>query len=470
MYMPRHVLASTLFLFFPLSLLLPRAADAQFSKTITVNPNVTVNAVTTWYYANCTTSLGVGSYTTLVAPMHGTVTFGQVSASLPGCPPGSPALPAEAAFYTWTDTTISPPSSDYFQLLYEAPDDESEVIDITVELPACAITSETLATVPGISNSSRTNIGVGESVLLATDVPVTWTITSAHGTLSKGLTPTDPKLFPPDEGFPSEQCSEATSSEPIVGTQACLTAGYSNDTNVITATLTDGTGTSCSTTLTAVQPTGLIFQRLRYPPPSGPDFALAVFGSEYWIQMESAVFVQPSDVSFAYIFFKELDIEPPFFGRHFNALADVGGTNAWLVSCDKDRDYFTEPKDPKYADWVYGNDRMPETAFSFVETGWSRSFVGLFADYDFTKKQVGALTANGSWMATPNAPAAALHVPNVPPAFYWDDVVVPSDGESCLNMVQSQFAPLQFSPPQFAPLAPPQFALPESETKSISVR
>jgi hypothetical protein len=113
-----------------LLVLLPNAARADFSKTITVTPGVPTQAVATWYFANCTTVLGVGSYTINVAPNHGTVSFGGVSGVIPGCPSGSPSLPAVAAYYTWLDTTPGG-SSDSFQLTYSV-NGLSEIIDVTV--------------------------------------------------------------------------------------------------------------------------------------------------------------------------------------------------------------------------------------------------------------------------------------------------------------------------------------------------
>lgn len=104
------------------------------SKTISGVLNVPVNAVTTWYYASCTASAGIGHYTPVLAPVHGTVTFGELTAPLPGCPQGSPPLPAEAAYYRWTDAKATPPASDHFQVLYQAPDGETELDDITVDL------------------------------------------------------------------------------------------------------------------------------------------------------------------------------------------------------------------------------------------------------------------------------------------------------------------------------------------------
>jgi len=87
------------------------------AKTITAKPGIPVTALTTWYIINCSTSGGVGTYSINVAPKHGTVTFADVSGPAPGCPAGSPPLPAVQATYTWTDTTYGP-TTDYFELNY----------------------------------------------------------------------------------------------------------------------------------------------------------------------------------------------------------------------------------------------------------------------------------------------------------------------------------------------------------------
>jgi hypothetical protein len=117
-----------LLLTFALSL---RLAHADFSKTIPYDPGVQINAVTTWYFANCTTSLGEGSYSITVAPAHGALSFADLSGPVPGCPQGSPSLPATAAYYTWTDTTTTD-VTDAFQLDYVLNGQVLEVIDITV--------------------------------------------------------------------------------------------------------------------------------------------------------------------------------------------------------------------------------------------------------------------------------------------------------------------------------------------------
>src|SRR5690242_6496366 len=87
------------------------------AKTIEVVPSVPGRALTTWYFSSCTTSLGAGTYTMSNPPSHGAVAFDEDSGPVPGCPVGSPSLPASAADYTWTDTTLGI-ASDYFQLQY----------------------------------------------------------------------------------------------------------------------------------------------------------------------------------------------------------------------------------------------------------------------------------------------------------------------------------------------------------------
>jgi hypothetical protein len=420
---------------FPLMFgLLPCIAKADFTKTIQVMPGVQVNAVTTWYFANCTTSLGVGSYDVNVAPMHGTLTFGAVSGPLPGCPQGSPSLPAVAAYYTWTDTTAGA-SSDYFQLYYELNGTVAEVIDVTVTLatsvPECSITSQTLATVPGIDNFSRTTIGVGESVKLTTSVPVTWTIPPGHGTLSSDITPTTG--FPANAGFPSQQCSTTTSSEPIVGTQACFTASNLNDTTVVTATVN---GSACSTTFTTVQPTGLIFQMMQSPPLASPGYRFfdvpPIF---YQIGMMSVAFLTPGNVSFANIRISEHDTPTPGLTPQYNLLFPVNGTQAWLVGCDVDVDInaFTDVLSHT-SPWVWLDTARQETTFSLVKT--QTSHTSLLGDFYYSKGQVQALSADGSLVATPNAPSAMLTVPRL--SLPYSNVPFPTFGE-CVGDVQRQF-------------------------------
>lgn len=114
--------------------LLVHPAWADFTKTITVSPGTKTQAVTTWDLTPgvCNAILGVGTYTVVVAPSHGTLAFGQVSGPIPGCPAGSPSEPAEAAYYTWT-ASGSGATSDYFQIRYTGVSG-TELDDITVML------------------------------------------------------------------------------------------------------------------------------------------------------------------------------------------------------------------------------------------------------------------------------------------------------------------------------------------------
>jgi len=156
---------------------LSSVAHAQFTKTIEVVPNVQVNAVTTWYYLNCDTSLGLGSYTVNVAPSHGTLAFGDISAVVPGCPAGSPPLPAAVAYYTWTDTT-SGATSDYFQLYFMLNGQIAEVIDITVLLETNPVSANILLDGKIISNS-LTTVAVGKQIPLSASVNLSSGVTVA---------------------------------------------------------------------------------------------------------------------------------------------------------------------------------------------------------------------------------------------------------------------------------------------------
>ena len=152
--------------------LLCTVARADFTKTIQGVPNTPVQAATTWYYASCTQSLGVGSYSVNVAPMHGSLSFSTVSGPLPGCPAGSPSLPAAAAFYTWTDTSTTA-ATDYFQLYFLLGGQVAEVLDITVDLTApdnLAITTKTLPnTISGDPATYQLAYTGGQG-------PVTWSL------------------------------------------------------------------------------------------------------------------------------------------------------------------------------------------------------------------------------------------------------------------------------------------------------
>src|SRR5271155_705097 len=148
-------------------------AHADFAKTIQVVPNVPVNAVTTWYYSNCTTSLGVGSYAINVAPKHGTLSFTTVSGPLPGCPAGSPSLPAAQADYTWTDTA-SGATSDYFQLYFELGGTVAEVIDVTVGLTPGTTSARIFLNGVDVTGTTQT-------VVVGQQIPLTATVSAPSG-------------------------------------------------------------------------------------------------------------------------------------------------------------------------------------------------------------------------------------------------------------------------------------------------
>lgn len=147
--------------------LLSSPAYADFTKTITVTPNVQVNAITTWYFANCSTILGVGSFAVNVAPKHGTLSFSGLSGPIPGCPPGSPSLPAVAAFYTWTDTT-SGATADYFQIYYQLNGTVAQVDDITVTLAQQP--AQILFENNNITGATQ-NVLVGQQIALTVSLP-----------------------------------------------------------------------------------------------------------------------------------------------------------------------------------------------------------------------------------------------------------------------------------------------------------
>jgi Putative Ig domain len=126
--------------------LLSQTAFAQFAKTIQVTPGVPVIATTTWYFLSCSNSGGLGSYTINVAPVHGTVTFADVSGPVPGCPAGSPSLPAVQSYYTWTDTTDNA-TSDSFELYYYLNGQVALVLDVTATL-GCPANSAAPQSIP----------------------------------------------------------------------------------------------------------------------------------------------------------------------------------------------------------------------------------------------------------------------------------------------------------------------------------
>jgi hypothetical protein len=156
-------------------------ALGDFTKTIQATPGVAVQAVTTWYFASCTESLGVGGYSVNVAPKYGTLSFSTVSGPVPGCPTGSPSQPAAAAFYTMLGTEPAG-TADYFQLYYLLNGAVAEVADVTVNpapTDALLITTTALpSTVSGDPYSFQlaSSGGIGA---------VTW---AASGNLPAGFT------------------------------------------------------------------------------------------------------------------------------------------------------------------------------------------------------------------------------------------------------------------------------------------
>jgi hypothetical protein len=349
----------------------------------------------------------------------------------------------------------------------------SEMVVGTLSTNSCAPTApsgiswETLATVPNIDNKSRHRIGVGESVKLTSNSDVTWTImsSSGEGTLRPDITAVPPEEFRySDEGFPTEQCSGAPSSE-IFGRQACFVAPNKNSSIEVTATLN---GSSCSMTFTTVRPESLLFQRLQVPKDS-LDYELSYHGFYHFetfrVVMESVAFVIPGDVSFANVIFQENDHDPPHTDRRYNWLSTIrtlnngietGRTNAWLLGCDFDAQQERVGDPPAGFDAFFAyrilKDREeglregPPIIFSLVQTAWS-----LVNDkVRFSKKQFGNFSADGStFELTPGLPAADLEVR----ASGFNDFVPVVDqpgakhGSACLNYVQQQFPLLPSSLP-----------------------
>jgi hypothetical protein len=158
------------------------ATGHALTKSIKVALNSPTQAVTTWYFLNCNVSLGVGSYSVVVAPVHGTLSYSTVSGPLPGCPAGSASLPAAAAFYTWTDTA-SGAACDYFQLDFLLNGQVAEVDTVTVSLATGAPISISTSTLPTAESGvpyTDTLTSTGPSD------PVTWSVTA--GSLPAGFT------------------------------------------------------------------------------------------------------------------------------------------------------------------------------------------------------------------------------------------------------------------------------------------
>lgn len=104
------------------------------NKSITVKRGVATRAATTWDIASCTKSSGTGSYSINTAPKHGTLSLGTASGPAPGCPAGSPSLPAATADYTWTDGPSSTATGDYFVLNYNLNGGVAGTANVSVSL------------------------------------------------------------------------------------------------------------------------------------------------------------------------------------------------------------------------------------------------------------------------------------------------------------------------------------------------
>ena len=163
--------------------LFSQTAFAQFTKTIQVTPGVPVIATTTWYYLSCTTSGGLGSYTINVAPTHGTVTFADVSGPLPGCPTGSPSLPAVQSYYTWTDTTDSA-TSDFFELYYYLNGQLALVLDVTATLSTSCSSSAGAAQNAAINRTAMPN---GAGIVTTAAAALTASRVSTQSVLANGV-------------------------------------------------------------------------------------------------------------------------------------------------------------------------------------------------------------------------------------------------------------------------------------------
>lgn len=406
--------------------LLPGLARAQFSKTITVTPGVPARAVTTWYYANCSASLGLGSFSIDVAPSHGTLSFSDVSGPLPGCPPGSPPLPAAAADYEWTDSSTLE-TTDSFQLTYSV-DGITQVDNITVNLAAppggepCnqILSSRTVVSVP-LQPVSRSTIGVAEVVSLSTTYPAQWSVDG------------DGFLTEPANGA----CTQATDSTDVEGTEACFTAPYSAAQTTVTAQI-EGGG-SCSVTFDTIEPTGLVFQRLTPPGYAFKDntntglINTAVIG--YW----SAYFLLPGTVSFANVGIVEQDkpaaqikIAPAYPNQPLVAIP--GAPPAWFWGCDFD----VQPLVPtdSQASWVYtwGSTNYLEAStkhFAYTATK-------LFDPLDFWLFEKGQVTGN-----FPFFPALEPYIEPIASLAILDSahksVLQPLSRDSCLAVAEQQF-------------------------------
>lgn len=382
------------------------AARADFTKTISVVPGVPYQAVTTWYYGSCSESLGVGSYTTNVAPTHGALSFSTVSGPVPGCAAGSPSLPAAAAFYTWA-AGADGATTDYFQLYFELNGAVAEVIDVNVNLapsPGCVITSKTRVSVPGTTDG-RTRIGVGENVVLTVaPSPATWSIGSGSGDLT------------PETN----------------GAEAVFTAPYADDTTTVVAST--ATGASCSIQFSTVEPDGLQFYRLSKP---GFHHTRNPLTHTDDIEMYSIVLITPADVSFHNVRIKELDgglfdVALPI--RQYPLVTPIPGTGAQLLACDFDEQPIRFFSSDSY--WIYEAPDDAEQPFSLVRTSISADFPYFGQPLTFSKRQISVLYADGTEIDTPNAPASTTTFSESLPFTKVEYI----NRQECLADVLSQFA------------------------------
>jgi hypothetical protein len=163
----------------------------------------------------------------------------------------------------------------------------------------------------------------------------------------------------------------------------------------------------------------------------------------YGVEMYSVVFVTPSDVSFSNIGIAELDVGAPHTTAVSNVLVPVGGTNAWLLSCDYDSNQSPlglPPAQPVTWDYTYGT-KVYATAskvpFSKSQTTLSHA---PGQNYVYQKVQVQALSPGGIWTSTPGAPSALVQIPSGSPDGALKPFPLgPAPRKACIALVQAQF-------------------------------
>lgn len=321
------------------------------------------------------------------------------------------------------------------------------------------ITSKTFATVPGIDNTVRTTLGVGEQVWLYTDPsqPANWSITSTSGLArlaggtaesvykdhrfadGKPLGEEAEHHFATERGLPDTECDQddlavSQTNADIV----CLSTPYVND--QITVVATFGDGSTAFKKFTVTQPTGLILQRLEYPDKTDDsDFNFFKYPRFRRVEFRwsPAVFVTPGNVSFAYAGIVERDPghEHGDYAPPYNLLFSLGNTTAWLVSCDHVENIKAHFHDQFAFPWKYSPfDKRDETPFSLVQTKWD--YVG--GEFSASKGQIEALSPGLAPVQTPisSATAAELNVIDRGfPYFSYQEV----DRSQCPPQVVNQF-------------------------------